>query len=67
MSYFLISKELSNKEQDASRAKNSGERLESQLQTEVKIRTDLENRNTALDQEITKVSFICVLKHAKCT
>jgi hypothetical protein len=48
MSYFLISKELSNKEQDASRAKNSGERLESQLQTEVKIRTDLENRNTAL-------------------
>ena len=66
MTYFLISKELSNKEQDANRAKNSGERLESQLQTEVKIRTDLENRNTALDQEITKVSFTCVMKHAKC-
>lgn len=50
--------ELSNKEQDASRAKNSGERLESQLQTEVKIRTDLENRNTALDQEITKTEDV---------
>lgn len=46
---------MSSKEQDANRAKSTAERYESQLQTEVKIRTDLENRNTALDQEITKV------------
>ncbi|KAL3862147.1 hypothetical protein ACJMK2_008135 [Sinanodonta woodiana] len=47
--------ELLSRQHEFKRQKTQIERLEAQLQTEVKIRTDLENRNTALDQEISKV------------
>ncbi|KAK3104747.1 hypothetical protein FSP39_009250 [Pinctada imbricata] len=47
--------ELQQKSQECNRYKNSSDRYESQINTEIKIRTDLENRNSALDQEITKV------------
>uniref|UniRef100_K1Q5J8 Uncharacterized protein n=1 Tax=Magallana gigas TaxID=29159 RepID=K1Q5J8_MAGGI len=41
--------------QDVNRYRGTADRLESQIQTEIKIRTDLENRNAALDKEISKV------------
>ncbi|XP_052713019.1 putative leucine-rich repeat-containing protein DDB_G0290503 isoform X5 [Crassostrea angulata] len=40
--------------QDVNRYRGTADRLESQIQTEIKIRTDLENRNAALDKEISK-------------
>ncbi|XP_056008830.1 myosin-2 heavy chain-like isoform X24 [Ostrea edulis] len=40
---------------DVNRYRGTADRLESQIQTEIKIRTDLENRNAALDKEISKV------------
>ncbi|XP_069122035.1 putative leucine-rich repeat-containing protein DDB_G0290503 isoform X3 [Argopecten irradians] len=47
--------EASNHLQEVSRSKGASDRLEAQLQTEIKIRTDMENRNTSLDQEVSKV------------
>lgn len=47
--------ELLSKQHEMKRVKTQLERLEAQLQTETKIRTDLENRNTALEQDISKV------------
>ncbi|XP_021367882.1 early endosome antigen 1-like isoform X3 [Mizuhopecten yessoensis] len=47
--------EASTNLQEVSRSKGATDRLEAQLQTEIKIRTDMENRNTALDQEVSKV------------
>ncbi|XP_033763236.1 early endosome antigen 1-like isoform X4 [Pecten maximus] len=47
--------ETSNHLQEVSRSKGATDRLEAQLQTEIKIRTDMENRNTALDQEVSKI------------
>ncbi|XP_053379468.1 myosin-11-like isoform X3 [Mercenaria mercenaria] len=47
--------EILSKQHETKRIKAQVERLEAQLQTEMKIRTDLENRNTSLDQEISKV------------
>lgn len=43
--------------QDVNRYRGTADRLESQIQTEIKIRTDLENRNAALDKEISKEEF----------
>lgn len=48
--------EILSKQHELKRVKSQLERLEAQLQTETKIRTDLENRNTALEQDISKVS-----------
>ncbi|XP_056008813.1 myosin-2 heavy chain-like isoform X5 [Ostrea edulis] len=42
---------------DVNRYRGTADRLESQIQTEIKIRTDLENRNAALDKEISKEEF----------
>lgn len=50
-------KEYQNSSQDINRYRGTADRLESQIQTEIKIRTDLENRNAALDKEISKVAF----------
>ncbi|XP_061189899.1 girdin-like isoform X2 [Saccostrea echinata] len=49
--------EYQSSSQDLNRYKGTADRLESQIQTEIKIRTDLENRNTALDKEISKEEF----------
>ena len=45
------------RQHEGKRTKTQTDRLEAQLQTEMKIRTDLENRNTSLDQEISKVIY----------
>ncbi|XP_046334472.2 trichohyalin-like isoform X2 [Haliotis rufescens] len=47
--------ELLKQQSDTSRSRSTVDRLEAQLNTEVKLRTDYENRNQALDQEMTKV------------
>ncbi|XP_046579547.1 myosin-11-like isoform X4 [Haliotis rubra] len=47
--------ELLKQQSDTSRSRSTIERLEAQLTTEIKLRTDHENRNQALDQEMTKV------------
>ncbi|XP_052821031.1 myosin heavy chain, non-muscle-like isoform X6 [Mya arenaria] len=47
--------EILSKQHELKRVKGQLERLEAQLGTESKIRSDLENRNTSLDQEISKV------------
>ncbi|XP_041378597.1 myosin-2 heavy chain-like isoform X2 [Gigantopelta aegis] len=47
--------ELLEKKGELQRLKLTVERLESQLQTETKLRTDYENRNISLDHEMTKV------------
>ncbi|XP_062611225.1 girdin-like isoform X3 [Saccostrea cucullata] len=49
--------EYQSSSQDLNRYKGTADRLESQIQTEIKIRTDLENRNAALDKEISKEEF----------
>nr|XP_022337051.1 trichohyalin-like isoform X2 [Crassostrea virginica] len=49
--------EYQNSSQDINRYRGTADRLESQIQTEIKIRTDLENRNAALDKEISKEEF----------
>lgn len=52
---LFISQEYQSSFQDVNRYRGTADRLESQIQTEIKIRTDLENRNAALDKEISKV------------
>ena len=54
-SSLILSQDVLSKQHEMKRVKTQIERLEAQLQTETKIRTDLENRNTALEQDISKV------------
>ncbi|XP_035826356.1 trichohyalin [Aplysia californica] len=50
-----MEQELSQIKSEMSRVKSNNERLESHLQSESKQRLDLENRNSVIDNEMTKV------------
>ena len=60
--WSLFFQELLSRQHEGKRTKTQTDRLEAQLQTEMKIRTDLENRNTSLDQEISKVYKLTLQK-----
>ncbi|KAK6177611.1 hypothetical protein SNE40_015676 [Patella caerulea] len=47
--------ELLNQENETARMKSSLDRVEAQVETEIKLRTNMENRNKQQEQEMTKV------------
>ncbi|XP_050412263.2 myosin-11 [Patella vulgata] len=47
--------ELLNQETETARMKSSLDRVEAQVETEIKLRTNMENRNKQQEQEMTKV------------